>query len=162
MRMKGKQRFQSGSKKPCKSRGGAMIKGMAALLAACMFLAGCGNKMKDGYYTAQMAEFSHGWKEYICIQVKDDTIVSAEFNAKDCSGFIKAWDNEYMRNMGTVCGSYPNEYSREYVRQLIEGQKDTQLDSITGATHSADNFKKLIPAVIEQARKGDSAVVQVK
>ncbi len=131
------------------------------LLGMFLLLAGCGNKMKDGYYTAEMAEFSHGWKEYVCIQVKDDTIVSAEFNAKDASGFIKAWDNEYMRNMGTVCDNYPNQYTREYVRQLLEGQKDTKVDLMAGATHSGDNFIKLIPAVIEQARKGDSATAQV-
>ncbi len=138
-------------------------KGAAVLfLCGMLLLAGCGNKMQDGYYTAEMAEFSHGWKEYVCIQVKDDTIVSAEFNAKDASGFIKAWDNEYMRNMGTVSGNYPNQYTREYVRQLLEGQKDTQVDSMAGATHSGDNFKKLIPAVIEQAKKGDSATVKVE
>lgn len=138
-------------------------KGTAAILLFGMLLsAGCGNKMQDGYYTAEMAEFSFGWKEYVCIQVKDDTIVSAEFNAKDASGFIKAWDNEYMRNMGAVCGSYPNQYSREYVRQLIEMQKDTQVDFIAGATESGDNFKKLVPAVIEQAKKGDSTTVKVE
>lgn len=145
-----------------KRSGSFRIKALALILLSGMMLAGCGNKMKDGYYTAEMAEFSHGWKEYVCIQVKDDTIVSAEFNAKDASGFIKAWDNEYMRNMGTVCGSYPNQYTREYVRQLIEEQKDTQVDSITGATHSGDNFRKLVPAVIEQAKRGDATTVQVK
>ena len=45
------------------------------------------NSMKDGYYTAEMSEYSHGWKEYLRIQVKNGTIVSAEFNAKNKSGF---------------------------------------------------------------------------
>lgn len=125
-------------------------------------LAGCGDKMKDGYYTAEMSGFSHGWKEYVCILVKDDTIVSAEFNAKDESGFIKAWDNEYMRNMSSVEGTYPNKYTREYVQQLIEGQKDTKVDILTGATHSGDNFTKLIEAAADQARKGDSTTVLVE
>ncbi len=124
-------------------------------------LSGCGNKMKDGYYTAEMSEFSHGWKEYVCIQVKDDAIVSAEFNAKDESGFIKAWDNEYMRNMSTVEGTYPNKYTREYVQQLMDGQKNTQVDILTGATHSGENFAKLIVVAIEQAQKGDSTTVLV-
>ena len=54
--------------------------------------------IKDGYYTAEMDGFSHGWKEYLRIQVKQGTIMSAEFNAKNESGFIKAWDNSYMKN----------------------------------------------------------------
>ena len=37
--------------------------------------------LKDGYYTAQAAQFSHGWKEYITIMVKGGAIVSVEYNA---------------------------------------------------------------------------------
>ena len=33
--------------------------------------------MKDGFYTAEMSEYSHGWKEYLCIMVKNDAIVYA-------------------------------------------------------------------------------------
>lgn len=129
-----------------------------------LVLSGCsiGNKMKDGYYTAEMSDFSHGWKEYVCILVKNDRIVSAEFNAKDASGFIKAWDNEYMRNMGTVNGTYPNKYTREYVQQLMSGQKETKVDTVTGATNSGENFEKLIAAVIKQAKKGNSSTAIVE
>lgn len=127
-------------------------------------LSGCGfgNKMENGYYTAEMSDFSNGWKEYVCILVKNDKIVSAEFNAKDSSGFIKAWDNEYMRNMNTIAGTYPNRYTREYVQQLMEGQKDTKVDIVSGASHSGSNFEKLIAAVIEQAKKGDSSTIIVE
>ena len=46
-------------------------------------LTACNNKtpeaeLQDGYYTAQAAEFSHGWKEYITIMVKGGSIVSVE------------------------------------------------------------------------------------
>lgn len=129
-----------------------------------MLLPGCsfGNRMKDGYYTAEMSDFSHGWKEYVCILVKDDKIVSAEFNAKDSSGFIKAWDNEYMRNMYAIQNTYPNKYTREYVQQLMDGQKKTEVDIVSGATNSGNNFERLIAAVISQAQKGDSSVAIVE
>ena len=133
---------------------------LVASLCMCLFLGGCGsNQMKDGYYTAEMSDFSHGWKEYVCIYVKNDEIISAEFNAKDANGFIKAWDNEYMRNMMTKSetGMYPNRYTREYVQQLMDGQKDTQVDVISGASESGGNFKKLTVAVVAQAQKGDSS-----
>lgn len=126
-------------------------------------VSGCGtsDKMKDGYYTAEMEDFSYGWKEYLCIYVQDDKIVSAEFNAKDPNGFIKAWDNEYMHNMVSVCGNYPNKYTRSYVKQLIDGQKNMVVDTMTSASVSGGNFKKLAAAVIEQAKKGDASVVSV-
>lgn len=141
-----------------------MKKKLMIVLSSCFLLmiSGCGGKMKDGYYTAEMSDYSNGWKEYVCILVKNDTIVSAEFNAKDASGFIKAWDNEYMRNMGTAQGTYPNQYTRMYVQQLIEEQKNLEVDTVTGASHSGNNFRKLVPAVIEQAKKGDAATVIVE
>lgn len=54
-------------------------------------LCGCGSsaKLKDGFYTAQMSDYSHGWKEYLCIMVKDDNIVYAEFNAKNQAAILK-------------------------------------------------------------------------
>lgn len=142
-----------------------MKKAVAFLIMACLVaaFAGCGsgNKMENGYYTAEMEDFSHGWKEYVCIYVKNDKIISAEFNAKDSSGFIKAWDNEYMRNMEAGTGNYPNKYTRGYVEQLIEGQKDTEVDTLSGATQSGSNFAKLIEAAIGQAKKGDSSAAIV-
>ena len=44
---------------------------LLSLLLAASALTACGSqtKLEDGYYTAQMSEFSHGWKEYITILV---------------------------------------------------------------------------------------------
>lgn len=126
--------------------------------------AGCGSigGLKDGFYTTEMSEFSHGWQEYLIIQVKGGKIVSAEFNAKNESGFIKAWDNSYMKNMMAVQGTYPNKYTRAYVQQLIDGQRDTVVDVVTGASHSGGNFEKLVAAVLKQAAAGDSATAIVE
>ncbi len=135
-----------------------------ALLAVALLLSGCGSnsKMKDGFYTAEMSDYSFGWKEYLCIMVKDNQIVYAEFNAKDPSGYIKAWDNAYMQNMAPVSGTYPNEYTRYYVSQLIETQDSTSVDTLTGATSSGNNFAKLAVAVVDQAVAGDPTTIVVE
>lgn len=137
---------------------------VSILIILVMLFAGCGSSgdLKDGYFTAEMAEFSHGWKEYLVIQVSHGHIVSAEFNAKNESGFIKAWDNSYMKNMISLQGTYPNKYSREYVQQLLEQQTDIQVDAVTGASTSGDNFVKLVDAVLKQAAKGDSKTAIVE
>lgn len=133
------------------------------LICVMCLLGGCSSqKMKDGFYTAEMSDFSHGWKEYLCIMVKNDTIVYAEFNAKDASGYIKAWDNSYMERMSSVSGTYPNEYTRAYVAQLIEKQTSSGIDGVSGASSSGGNFLKLTDAVIEQAKKGDSCITIVQ
>ena len=135
-----------------------------ATIALCLCLTGCGSEkgMKNGYYTAEMKEYDYGWKEYVCIFVKNNTIVSIEFNAKNASGFIKAWDNAYMENMKPVSGTYPNEYTRLYGSRLLESQDIEEVDVVSGATSSGGNFYKLVNAAVEQAREGNSegAVVE--
>ena len=123
----------------------------------------CGGKagLQDGYYTAQAAQYSHGWKEYITIMVKGGNIVSVEYNAENPSGFIKSWDNSYMQAMLHSSGTYPNEYTRFYASQLLEGQGEKDIDALTGATSSYGSFQKLSAAVLEQARQGDSGIAIV-
>lgn len=136
---------------------------LLSLLLTAPLLAGCGSQagLQDGYYTAQAAEFSHGWKEFITILVKDGSIVSVEYNAENASGFIKSWDNAYMQTMLHSNGTYPNEYTRNYANQLLEGQGQGSIDAITGATSSHASFQILAQAVLEQARKGDSSIAIV-
>ncbi len=135
----------------------------ALLIFVVMALSACGEEtgLQDGYYTAQAAQFNHGWKEYVTIMVKDGSIVSVEYNAENASGFIKSWDTAYMQNMLHSNGTYPNEYTRYYAGQLLGGQGDDTIDALTGATSSYDSFKKLAAAVVEQALHGDSSIVVV-
>ncbi len=93
--------------------------------------------------------------------VKGGAIVSVEYNAENASGFIKSWDNAYMQNMLHSNGTYPNEYTRNYAGQLLENQGKGEIDAISGASSSWGSFQKLAAAVLEQARKGDSSIVQV-
>lgn len=140
---------------------------LLSMLLTVSLLTACGNQeeteqgLKDGYYTAKMSEFSHGWKEYITILVKGGSIISVEYNAENASGFIKSWDNTYMQNMLQVSGTYPNEYTRYYANQLLEGQGEEGIDALSGATSSHGSFQILSQAVLEQARMGDSSIAIV-
>ena len=137
------------------------------LLAAALSLYGCGTEqaqggMQDGSYTAQMSDYNNGWKEYVTITVKNGEIVSAEYNAENASCFVKSWDNAYMNRMKPATGTYPNEYTRYYASQLAGQTGMPEIDALSGATSSYGNFRKLAQAVVEQAVKGDSAIVLVE
>ena len=136
---------------------------LLSLLLTVSLLTACGDhaELQDGYYTAQASEFSHGWKEYITVLVKGGDIVSVAYNAENASGFIKSWDNTYMQTMLHTNGTYPNEYTRYYANQLLEGQGQGSIDAIAGASSSHASFQILAQAVLEQARKGDSSIVVV-
>ena len=140
---------------------------LAAVLAlTAILVTGCANggngSIKDGYYTAEMSEFSRGWKEYVTICVNGGSIASVEYNALNASGFIKAWDMAYMRDMGSVSGMYPNRYTREYAWQLMENQSAVGIDTVSGATSSGVYFRLLADAVIRQAMVGDDDVAIVE
>lgn len=141
-------------------------KGMAVLIALlCFAISGCGKEeqeLKDGYYTAEMAEYDFGWKEFVSVCISNGQLVSIEYNAKNPSGYIKSWDMNYMRNMESVSGTYPNEYTRKYAAEFLETQSGAEVDMITGATSSGKKFAQLADAAMEQARKGDSSVVIVE
>ena len=131
------------------------MKRILSLAAAVLLLAAltaCGGEptIQDGYYTAQAAEFSHGWKEYITILVKGGSLISVEYNAENASGFIKSWDNAYMQIMLHSNGTYPNEYTRNYAGQFLEGQGKGDIDALTGATSSWGSFQKLAEAVLDR------------
>lgn len=136
---------------------------LALICVLIMSLTACSDKteLQDGYYTAQASEFNHGWKEYITIMVKGGSIVSVEYNAENASGFIKSWDNTYMQAMLHDTGTYPNEYTRYYAGQLLDGQGEEEIDAMTGATSSYGSFQKLEAAVIEQAKQGNSSIAIV-
>ena len=134
---------------------------LTLLLAVSLTACGSDTELQDGYYTAQAAAYNFGWKEYITILVKGGSIISVEYNAENASGFIKSWDNAYMQTMLHTNGTYPNEYTRYYANQLLEGQGEGGIDAITGATSSHSSFQILAQAVLEQARKGDSSIVFV-
>jgi major membrane immunogen (membrane-anchored lipoprotein) len=132
---------------------------LAVLLASCSQNT---SVLHDGYYTAEAAEFdSHGWKEFITICVSNGRIITVEYNAKNPSGFIKSWDMDYMRHMGAVSGTYPNDYTRVYARELLAKQ-NPEVDVLTGATESYEKFKQLAAAVLEQAKTDNARVAMVE
>lgn len=139
---------------------------MLLLTLICAFCVSCDfqnkSEFKDGYYTAEDAEFSHGWKEYVSITVNNGIIVAVEFNAKNASGFIKAWDIAYMEKMQSIEGTYPNQYTRFYGGQLLENQNVDVVDMISGASNSGGNFIKLSKAVLDNAKKGNTDIIVVK
>lgn len=117
-----------------------------------------GSKLVDGFYSVEMSEYNNGWKEFVTIRVSDGKIVTVEYNAKNQSGFIKAWDIPYMRNMYSQKGTYPNRYTRTYAASFLAAQSDQGIDGVSGATISGGNFRKMASLLMEKAGTGDTSL----
>jgi major membrane immunogen (membrane-anchored lipoprotein) len=120
------------------------------------------NELKDGYYTAEAADYRYGWKEFLSIYVNNGRIVMVEYDASNSAGFMKSWDLDYMRLMNKIDGNYPNKYTRNYASELVARQRAEGIDAMSGATDSFHSFKRLAEAAIAQARMGDRKVAFVK
>jgi major membrane immunogen (membrane-anchored lipoprotein) len=118
-------------------------------------------KLRDGYYTAEEADYYRGWKEYLTIYVSNGKIVTCEYNAKNTSGFIKSWDMDYMRNMNEACENYPGKFTRNYTHALLANQTSSGIDAMSGATESHKSFIALADAALARALAGDYEVVFV-
>jgi major membrane immunogen (membrane-anchored lipoprotein) len=147
------------------------VPGLPALAMSLLLIAACsggaespgGEKLADGYYTAEAASYDrYGWKEYLTIFVDNSRIVTVEYNAKNASGFLKSWDMDYMRLMGSQAKTYPTAYSREYSAALLRLQGPEGIDALTGATDSYRSFKILAATAIAQARANDTNVALVE
>ena len=138
------------------------------LVILAIFFSGCTNNhsqskaLSNGYYTAEAENYDDsGWKDFVSIYVNNGHIVTVEYDAKNKSGFIKSWDQDYMRNMNAAAGTYPGKYAKEYAADLLLNQDPKRIDAISGATHSYNKFIVLAGAVIEQARKGNKQIARV-
>ena len=80
------------------------IAGIVLALFVMGFLTACGSGqagLQDGYYTAQAAEYSHGWREYITIMVKDGSIVSGEGEIAALTGATSSYGS-FQKLMAAV------------------------------------------------------------
>jgi major membrane immunogen (membrane-anchored lipoprotein) len=145
----------------------------SGFLLCLVLLASCGNGgagglqgggvLRDGYYTAQALNFdSWGWKEFVSIYVKNNRIVTVEYNGENERGFVKSWDMPTMHSMNQATGTYPNKFSRSFVVSLLNRQDPDRIDAVAGATQSWIAFRTLAKAAMEQARKGEKGVAFIE
>lgn len=112
---------------------------------------------EDGNYKVEAKDFDEkGWKEYVDLTLADGKITKVVYNAVDKEDKLKTDDADYKTNMEKANGTYPEKYMKELADQLVTNQKVSEVDAVTGATHSSDNFKKLAAAALDYAEKGET------
>ena len=136
---------------------------LALLLAVCIGFAGCSSgSYKDGVYHAEFEDYdSQGWKEYVDVEVSDNTVTVLTFDGGNADGEKKSEDEDYRASMEPVKGTYPAKFYTDIVNQYLETGNLDDVATVAGATLSTDHFRALMLALEDSMKSGDTTPVVV-
>ena len=137
-------------------------------LLGALLLCGCSANYADGTYTAQSSVYEglededgdEGGDGYgvVTITVKDNIITDCEFTTYMTDGTVK--DEEYGKKDGEIANQdYYNKAQRavkasqNYAEQLAAKGDLKEVDAISGATISYDEFKEAVRLALKQAKQ---------
>ncbi len=134
----------------------------AMLVLALSLLAGCGTSYQDGVYHAEFKDYdSHGWKEYVDVQVADNKVTVLTFDGINADGAKKSEDEDYRASMEPVKGTYAAKFYADITNQYLESGNLKDVTTVAGATVSTDNFKLLMSALEANMKSGNTDTVIV-
>lgn len=118
-------------------------------------------ELKDGEYKLEEKNYNNGYRVVFTIVVKDGKITESNYDNVNEDGKSKVEDAEYNKKMEEVAKTSPEKYIPELNKELLEKQNPSDIDTITGATHSTDSFKEYAKQLIEAAEKGDTKTIEI-
>lgn len=128
---------------------------LAAVLALSLVACGDSGKIKDGTYTAQLKEPSHGWTDYLSVTYKDGAITDVDYDSKDEEGNLKSTYAEYGMDFA------PSEWIPQLEANVKAAGTADKVEAVAGATSSSNNVKALMKAVEEKAKAGDTTTALI-
>lgn len=153
-----------------------LLKGLV-LFGATVALAACGSSSttsssnssstatatwQDGTYTAESGVDDYGYKIVHSITIKDGKITESTFDYADKDGGLKSENAEYNTSMKEKAGVSAKEAIDQLNAELVKTQALSDVDVVTGATHTSEDFKKSTEALLAAAEKGDTALITLK
>ena len=120
-----------------------------------------GADLKDGEYTLEEKNESNGYRTTFTLVVKDGKISESKYDNVNAEGKSKAEDADYNKMMEEKAGNSPEKFIPELNKSLVEKQAPSEMDVVTGATHSTHSFQMYAEQLINAAEKGDTAKIEV-
>ena len=135
---------------------------LVVLFSVFALMTGCRADYQDGVYHAEFQDYdSHGWKEYVDVQVEGNQVTVLTFDGINAEGDKKSEDESYRTSMEPVKGTYPAKFYTDIINQYLETGKLDDVTTVAGATLSTDNFRTLMLALEESMKSGDTTPVIV-
>ena len=118
-------------------------------------------KAVDGTYTLEEKNYKNDYKYTMTLEIKDGIISEVDFDSINKEGLSKREDSEYIEIMKEKSGTSPDVFLDELENNLEEVKDPSKVDTISGATHTADSFKEYATMILEQAEKGNTEKIVV-
>ncbi|MBC1522532.1 FMN-binding protein [Listeria aquatica] len=120
-----------------------------------------GEKMQDGTYKLEEQNYSNGYRTVFSMTVKDGKISESDYNYVNKDGQKKTDDADYEKTMKEKAGTGPKEYIPALNESLVDKQEAGEVDTVSGATHSSDQFKIYAAQLINAAQNGNTSTIKV-
>lgn len=121
-----------------------------------------GAPLQDGTYSLKEVELDeHGWRVEMTITVKDGKIVESNFDYVNADGQLKSADEGYQQAMADKVGVGPADFIPQLNEALVETQNPVDVEVVTGATHSWENFRAYAQMLVQAAQKGDTTTIEI-
>ncbi len=123
--------------------------------------ASSGITLKDGTYTLKELNDSNGYHVNFSIVVKDGKITESNYDNLDADGKSKKDDADYNKNMKAKSGVSAKEYIEKYNEELLAKQNPSDVEVVTGATHSYHSFQNYAEQLVQAAHNGNTDTIEI-
>ena len=107
----------------------------------------------DGIYSGESPYDAFDYKHIVKLKIKNEKIISVDYNEVKKNGLGKQEDEEYCREM-SVTGTTPAIAYPLYESQLMDKQDIMKIDAVTGATYSLYRFRYAVMIALIKANLG--------
>lgn len=139
-------------------------------LSSALLLTACGDDtaapaeggLEDGSYRIEDANFDDtGWKEALDIVVADGEVTDATWESVNEEGVNKIEDEGYQEAMTNAVDLGPQDFIPALENDLVDTQDPSEVEVITGATHTAEKFKDYAGQLMDAVEEGNTETIVV-
>lgn len=120
-----------------------------------------GEPMQDGTYKLEERNYSNGYRAVFEITVEDGKITASKYDNVNEAGESKTKDADYNETMKDKAGISPEEFIPKFNEELVAAQSPSDMDAVSGATHSFESFQNYAQQLIQAAQAGNTATIEI-
>lgn len=120
-----------------------------------------GGDLQDGTYKLEEKNYSNDYRVTFEITVKDGKIVESNYDNVNEAGESKTANTEYNTNMKDKAGVSPEEFIPTFNEELVAKQSPSDIDVVSGATHSFESFQNYAQQLIQAAQAGNTDTIEI-